>query len=149
MRPLEGGCSCGAVRFSLKRPLFVLACHCNPCKKRTGSAYGISVAVYDEAVERFEGVTTIFSRLGDSGKKVDYEFCPSCGTTIRWRVEYISNRQVFAGGALDDPKRIEIGGEMYTTDALPWARLGCELSRPSKPDDAFRSELIKRAQLSF
>ena len=78
----EGGCSCGAVRFSLKRWLFTLACQCDACKKRTGSAYGISLAVDDDAVEKFAGVTTVFTRIGDSGNKVDYEFRPNCGTTV-------------------------------------------------------------------
>ena len=33
MHRLEGGCSCNSVRFALKQPLFVLACHCTPFKK--------------------------------------------------------------------------------------------------------------------
>lgn len=93
MQRLAGGCSCDAVRFLLKRPLFVWVCHCNACKKRTGSAYGISLPVEDDAVEVFEGATKLFTRPGESGMNVDYEFCPACGTTVRWRVERIGNRQ--------------------------------------------------------
>jgi hypothetical protein len=148
MKPSEGGCSCGAVRFSLKRTLFVWACHCDACKKRTGSAYGISLPVDDDAVEKFEGTTTVFTRIGESGKKVDYEFCSNCGTTVRWRVERIGNRQCFAGGALDDLAQIEVGGEMYADEALPWARLGCEISVANAPDANFISELRKRAEIS-
>ena len=146
MKPLEGGCSCRAVRFSLKRALFVWACHCDACKKRTGSAYGISLPVDDDAVEKFEGTTTVFTRIGESGKKVDYEFCPTCGTTVRWRVERIGNRQCFAGGALDDPAQIEVGGEMYADEALPWAGLGCEISVPNASDANFISELREKGQ---
>src|SRR5260370_41115109 len=47
MRYLEGGCSCGAVRFALESALWVVACHCSICKKRTGSAFGISIPVDD------------------------------------------------------------------------------------------------------
>ena len=43
MKKLSGGCSCGAVRFAIKDYLWVLMCHCDACKKRTGSAYGLSV----------------------------------------------------------------------------------------------------------
>ena len=147
MHRLEGGCSCNSVRFTLKRPLFVLACHCNACKKRTGSAYGVSIAADNEAVEKFTGATTTFTRLGDSGQKVEYDFCSKCGTTIRWRVARMPNRVVFAGGALDDMTQVTIGGEMYTKDALPWVRLGCEISCSSAPDEAFRAELARRAAL--
>jgi hypothetical protein len=136
------------VRFSLKRLLFVWICHCDACKKRTGSAYGISLPVDDETVEKFSGPTKLFTRLGESGKKVDYEFCSSCGTTVRWRVERIGNRQCFAGGALDDPTQIAIGGEMYANEALTWARVECKVSNPYAPDPTFISELSKGAQLS-
>jgi hypothetical protein len=148
MKKLEGGCSCGAVRFSLGRPLFVWVCHCNACKKRTGSAYGISLPIEDTSVEKFVGTTKTFTRIGESGKKVDYEFCPSCGTTVRWRVERIGSRQCFAGGALDDPTQIEIGGEMYAKEALPWAQVECEVSNPYAPDPTFIHELSRKAQLA-
>jgi hypothetical protein len=118
--------------------MLVTACHCNACKKRTGSAYGISLVVEDTAVQKFVGTTKTFTRAGDSGKQVHYEFCPHCGTTIRWRVELIANRQVYAAGALDDPKAIKVASEMYTDDALPFARLGCKLSCSGAPDDNLR-----------
>jgi hypothetical protein len=51
-------------------------------------------------------------RLGKSGKAVHYEFCPECGTTVRWRVELIANRHVYAAGTLDDRTAIEGVGEM-------------------------------------
>jgi hypothetical protein len=49
---------------------------------------------------------------------------------------------VFAGGALDDMTALTVIAEMYTDDAMPWARLDCELSRPKAPDDAFRKLMI-------
>ena len=148
MKRIEGGCSCGAVRFVLKRVLFVWLCHCNECKKRTGSAYGISLPVDDDAVEEFTGATRIFTRSGESGGKVDYEFCPNCGTTVRWRVGRIGNRLCFAGGALDDPRQIEVNGEMYAGESLEWARLGCEISFTGPPEKTFISEISKKAALA-
>ena len=71
----QGGCSCGSVRFELDgQPLWVLACHCNACKKRTGSAYGVSVMVEDKNVKHFTGDTRTFTRSGDSGNKVIDDF---------------------------------------------------------------------------
>jgi hypothetical protein len=116
-----------------------------PAKKRTGSAYGISVAVTSDAIEAFIGAVATFTRTGDSDQEVEYDFCPNCGTTIRWRVARMPNCVVFAGGALDDMAQVTIGGEMYTKDALPWARLGCEITCSSAPDESFRAELAQRA----
>jgi hypothetical protein len=148
MERYKGGCVCGSVRFELSdHPLWIVACHCDPCKKRTGSAFGISMVVENRSVAQFSGPTNIFARRGDSGKEVRYEFCPKCGTTVRWHVDLIS-RQVFAGGALDQPEQLAVFGEMYAGDALPWARLGCELVRPGAPDDAFRDAMIEKAKSS-
>lgn len=148
MEQYKGGCVCGAVRFLLdEHPLWVVACHCDPCKKRTGSAFGISVVVDSRSVKEFTGATKTFTRTGDSGKPVHYDFCPNCGTTVRWHVELIA-RQVFAGGAFDRAKELRIFGEMYAGEAIPWARLGCELIRAGAPDDEFRNAMIERAKRS-
>ena len=147
MDQYTGGCSCGSVRFGLiGHPLWVLACHCDACKRRTGSAYGVSVVVEDTAVQNFQGAIQTFTRIGDSGNKVRYEFCPSCATTLRWHVDIVPNRQVFAGGAFDDMRQFDVIAEMYTDEAVPWALLGCELSRPKSPDDAFRKLMVAKAR---
>jgi len=140
-----GGCSCGTVRFAIKRYLYVLACHCNACKKRTGSAYGLSVPVEVTNIESFTGKTTTFVRTAESGRKVHYEFCPACGTTVRWSLEGTSSRFIFAAGAFDDVQELMAVGEMYTSvAALPWARLGCDLERPGLSDDGLKKAMIER-----
>lgn len=146
MKQYRGGCSCGRVRFELgDHPIWVLACHCDACKKRTGSAYGLAVAVENHAVKEFAGETKSYTRTGESGKEVRYEFCPYCGTTLRWHIEIVPGRQVFAGGAFDDVRDLHLIAEMYTDAALPWARVGCELSRPGASNDAFRKAMIEKS----
>ncbi len=96
------------------------------------------------AVQDFQGPIQTFTRIGDSGNKVRYEFCPSCATTLRWHVDIVPNRQVFAGGAFDDMRQFDVIAEMYTDEAVPWALLGCELSRPKSPDDHFASSWLQK-----
>jgi hypothetical protein len=144
MKSYSGGCSCGAVRFTTERFLYVLACHCDACKKRTGSAFGLSVPVDAENISSFSGKTTTFIRTAESGRKVQYEFCPTCGTTVRWRLEGASNRYIFAAGAFDAIQELRAVGEMYTGVALPWARLGCDLERPALSDDSLKQAMIER-----
>jgi hypothetical protein len=149
MERLRGGCSCGSVRFETNSPpLWVIACHCDACKKRTGSAFGVSFMFANESVEKFAGETKSFIRTGESGKRVRYEFCPDCGTTIRWHIEIVPGRQAFAGGTFDYFKDFKVLGEMYTDAAVPWARLGCELSQPGAPDDDFRAAMIENGKAS-
>lgn len=145
-KKLSGGCSCGAVRFAIDDYLYVLMCHCYACKKRTGSAYGLSVMIDNKDLSEFFGEIKTFVRKGESGKLVRYDLCPQCGTTVRWHVEVVPNRQAFAAGAFDEPRQFKVAGEMYTEEALPWARLGCDLVRPGAPDEPFRNALIAKSR---
>ena len=146
MKRYRGGCSCGSVRYELRdHPIWINACHCNACKKRTGSAYGISMVCEASAAQDFAGEVKTFVRRGDSGNDVHYEFCPNCGTTLRWQVNALPNRRIYAGGTLDDPRQLIVNGEMYTAEAWPFARLGCELTAPGEPDDAFRKAAAAKA----
>jgi hypothetical protein len=142
--PHSGGCSCGAVHFSIERYLYAQLCHCDACKKRTGSAYGISVVIENAALLQFHGETRTFKRVAESGNLVEYDFCPLCASVVRWRVAALQDRQVIAGGAFDDLSAFDIGGEMYTAEALPWARIGCEITTLGEPDAKYRSALIRK-----
>ena len=143
MKSYSGRCSCGTVSFEIETFLYVLACHCDACKKRTGSAFGLSVPVEAESVISFSGKTTTFIRTAESGRRVHYEFCQTCGTTVRWRLD-ASKRFIFAAGAFDAVQEFKAVGEMYTAVALPWARLGCELERPGLSDDSLKEAMIER-----
>jgi hypothetical protein len=146
MKAHTGRCSCGAVHFSITRFLYVLACHCDACKRRTGSAFGLSVPVEAEDISIFSGKTATFIRTAESGRKVHYEFCPTCGTTVRWSLDRVSNRYIFAAGTFDAIQELKAVGEMYTAVALPWARLGCELERPGLSDDSFKKAMIEQTR---
>jgi hypothetical protein len=104
------------------------------------------VVVEKENVKEFEGTTRTFTRTAESGRKVDYEFCPNCGTTVRWGVAAMPERQIFAGGAFAEIKDFIVAGEMHTDSAVPWAQLGCELSRPGEANNDFRKAMMERTR---
>ncbi|MER8456256.1 GFA family protein [Mesorhizobium sp. M0027] len=68
-----GGCLCGAVRFRLKgQPLRVGLCHCQDCRRVSGSAFNF-FAVWPRT--SFEGTGDLKSFAGRS-------FCPKCGSRV-------------------------------------------------------------------
>ncbi|KAH7359355.1 glutathione-dependent formaldehyde-activating [Plectosphaerella cucumerina] len=47
--PLEGGCSCGHVRYRLALPPLVIhCCHCTACQRETGGAFAINAVIETE-----------------------------------------------------------------------------------------------------
>ncbi|KAL0936440.1 glutathione-dependent aldehyde-activating protein [Colletotrichum truncatum] len=49
--PLQGGCACGYIRYSLNAaPLFVHCCYCTSCQRETGTAFAVNALVEGDEV---------------------------------------------------------------------------------------------------
>src|SRR5689334_9465640 len=74
----QGGCLCGAVRYSTDAaPINERICHCRLCQKAIGAAFNARVLF------RIDDVT-IEGPLATVNTSPDLKrgFCPSCGTTM-------------------------------------------------------------------
>lgn len=106
----EGGCLCGAVRYrTTGTPMSVSVCHCTFCQRRTGSAFSIPVYFQDEQISFNEGVRSSYRHVSDeSGRWLDVEFCPKCGTTVAWTSERRPGAHGISGGTFDDPDWLDV-----------------------------------------
>lgn len=104
----EGGCVCGAVRYTTRgEPSRVTVCHCTWCQRRTGSAFAVE-PVFDEEQVEIRGVPrSRYRHVSDvSGRWLDLEFCPTCGTSIGFTLEWRPGARVIDAGTFDDPSWI-------------------------------------------
>jgi len=70
-------CCCGALRAEVTgEPSRVGVCHCMACQRLTGSAFGV-VAFFPKEQVHIEGPSKVYVRAGDSGRKVEFHFCPT------------------------------------------------------------------------
>ena len=54
--PLDGRCTCGAVRYRLESPpLFVHCCHCRWCQRETGTAFALNAMIETDRVTLLQG----------------------------------------------------------------------------------------------
>ena len=66
--PLEGGCTCRAVRYRmLTKPLFVHCCHCRWCQRETGSAFVLNALIESDRVELVRGTPIVVDAPWESG----------------------------------------------------------------------------------
>jgi hypothetical protein len=50
--PVDGGCSCRAVRYRMRsKPLFVHCCHCRWCQRESGAAFALNAMIESDRVE--------------------------------------------------------------------------------------------------
>jgi hypothetical protein len=116
----QGGCLCGAVRYTSEaEPIFSGACHCRDCQRFTGSAFAVVVAVPRDSLQ-VEGSTTCFTCTGDSGQPIHRMFCPVCGSGLYDVAEVMPQAAMLAVGTLDDPAQVEPSVHVYCVRAQPW-----------------------------
>ena len=106
-----GGCLCGAVRFSAKNvPVAVGACHCEMCRRWTGSAL-IGVTVPTEDVTWVGDVSVL-----QSSDWAERGFCGRCGSGLYFRVtregQWFGKTELPIG-IFDDADGFEMTNEIY------------------------------------
>jgi hypothetical protein len=118
----EGGCLCGAVRYRVAGdPKIAGVCHCTFCKRRTGSAFGLSAYFDEAAVQITSGVLKTYEyRSDESNRWAKMEFCPTCGSTVTWTGEVLPGVRGIAVGTFDDPNWVKPKVHGWTRSALHW-----------------------------
>jgi hypothetical protein len=120
---LEGGCSCGEVRYRLlDEPLFTHCCHCLNCQRQTGSAFVINALIETDKVELLAGEPVAIDVARSGTRKQRIFRCPACQVALYSRYTTAGVRFVRAG-TLDDPSRVQPDVHIYTRSKLPWVEL--------------------------
>jgi hypothetical protein len=116
---MEGGCSCGAVRYRLtSAPLFVHCCHCLNCQRQTGSAFVINLLIEADRVE-LTGEPQPVDVPRDDGSKQRIYRCPTCQVAVFSEYGRPGVRFVRAG-TLDEPSTVAPDVHIYTRSKVPW-----------------------------
>lgn len=124
-RALEGGCSCGQVRYRLKRdPMITHCCHCTWCQRETGSAFVINAVIESSQVELLAGPPDIILTPSESGKGQLIARCPECQVAV-WS-HYPTAREAAAFirvGTLDEKSAITPDVHIFTATKVAWVDL--------------------------
>jgi hypothetical protein len=82
MSNFSGGCLCGLGQYkSSSDPLVIQNCHCDQCRKATGSVFLTNLFIKEEDFN-LSGETKNFIHLSDAGSEMTKFFCPKCGSQI-------------------------------------------------------------------
>lgn len=122
---MEGGCTCGAVRYRLAaEPMFVHCCHCSWCQRQTGSAFALNALIETAAIEVPEGAPVATTLPSPSGRGQTVHRCPSCGVTLWSHYAGAGDRIAFVRvGTLDDPAAVSPDIHIFTATKQPWVAL--------------------------
>lgn len=98
----QASCCCGKLKVHCQgEPIRASVCHCYQCQKRTGNVFGTQARFSVDKVE-IEGISKEYVRTGDSGNKINFHFCPDCGSTVYWYLESLPDFIIVTVGAFAD-----------------------------------------------
>ncbi|WP_226893234.1 GFA family protein [Nisaea sediminum] len=122
---LEGGCTCGEIRYRLEsEPLFVNCCHCSWCQRETGSAFVLNAMIEADRVTLLRGVPVMVPTPSLSGKGQKIWRCEICRVALWSNYSGAGDKVHFVRvGTLDDPGALPPDAHIFTTTKLPWVRL--------------------------
>lgn len=121
---LEGGCSCGAVRYRLESaPMFVHCCHCRDCQRQTGAAFAVNAMIETDRVMLLSGEPQAVGMPTDSGRPHHIYRCPACQIAVWSEYGGIAKLRFVRVGTLDNPEALPPDVHIYTRSKLPWVAL--------------------------
>jgi hypothetical protein len=122
---LEGGCTCGAVRYRLTdAPMFVHCCHCTSCQTETGSAFVLNALIEADRVETVAGAPEPLLTPSESGRGQQIWRCLDCRIALWSNYGGAADILRFVRiGTLDDPSALPPDVHIYTRSKLPWVKL--------------------------
>ena len=115
-----GGCLCGAVRYSVRgAPMRMMYCHCKICQRSSGSALS-TIALYPRDVLSVTGELKGYEYAGDSGRKLEINFCPACGAPVLLNIRAMPDVVSIKVGSFDDTSWFEPVVDIWTDSAQSW-----------------------------
>jgi hypothetical protein len=92
---------CGNVTYKCHaEPTVIFNCHCEDCRRATGSVFGTNFFVPEDELEIF-GEVSSYSHTADSGSAMTKRFCPNCGSLLFGNNSAKSNVVSIRAGTVD------------------------------------------------
>ena len=124
-RPLEGACTCGAVRYRMtSKPMFVHCCHCRWCQRETGASFALNALIEADRVVLLQGEPEMINTPSNSGKGQKIARCPICHIALWSDYAGAGDAVRFVRvGTLKEPDRLPPDIHIFTASKQPWVVL--------------------------
>ena len=121
----RANCCCGSCMIVVKGEAdMVGVCHCGNCKRRTGSAFGISSYFHRDKIQTISGEFNCycFHHKAQSHDQERY-FCKRCGTTLYWKISTLAQMIGIAGGCFENESLLQPGYSISHLKKMSWLSL--------------------------
>lgn len=120
---LSGGCLCGRIRFSVGSTPRVHYCHCDMCRRATGSAFAILAWVPAQSLT-WAAAEPTYRRSSPIAQR---RFCSDCGSPLSLAYDASPGEIALHVGTFDDPARLQPAYNYGAEQRLGWVCCGIDL----------------------
>jgi len=117
---IQGLCECGDLKLEIKKdPLFVHACHCLDCKRKTGSSFGITCIVLAADIRILCGT---LCEIKTSPRTIAH-MCSSCNSEIYKVSTAFKGTALLQTRCVADLRQLKIGAHIWVKRMDHWLQL--------------------------
>ena len=128
----SGKCLCGKVTYKCDaEPKAIFNCHCEDCRRATGSVFGTNLFVPEEKVGIF-GEVSSYCHTSDSGSTMTKFFCNNCGSLLFGKNSAKINVLSIRAGTVDQVDLIKPAVNIFMDSKIPSTSIDKNLKQASK-----------------
>lgn len=123
---VSGSCLCGALQFELLgRRLWVAHCHCQSCRRNSGSAVATFVGYKKEQLSYTRGERKFYA----SSPGVRRGFCGDCGTPMTYESDRCPEEVHLYVSTIESPEQYRPQVHVFFAERIPWMEVQDDLPR--------------------
>ena len=128
----KGSCLCGRVAYRVETSVKnFYYCHCEQCRKLTGSAHASNILTVPAAVSWLRGEQYVKRYDDEGGRAFTHVFCTECGSGLPFT--NISHTTLhIPAGSLDHELDFEVNRNIFWSEAPAWYETGLAAPRDEK-----------------
>ena len=113
----SGGCACNEIRYKVYGPpVMVTYCHCDDCRKSSGSVVSVIAGFQKSGFELINGNPTYF----DATPVVKRSFCRTCGAPLFYDNLNFPENIYIQMGSFDDPRQLPPDRHTWVCERISW-----------------------------
>jgi len=131
-----GKCLCESIKFKVHgNPIWVSHCHCQSCRRNTGSVVATFVGLRKEQLSYITGSRKFY----ESSPGVQRGFCADCGTPLTYEASWCEEEIHLYISTFDNPEIFTPDRHVFFKERIPWFEINDHLPR----FDTFEGDMIK------
>jgi hypothetical protein len=124
MANYSGSCLCGEIKYEINgEPVRTANCHCDDCRKATGSSYATNFFFKEDDIVVTQGTPKEFEHKSDAGNTMTKQFCGNCGSQLFGLGSGSPGIKHVKAGTLDDVGNLRPAINVFAGRKLPFTFL--------------------------